>query len=133
MNTDKSLQKAPTQAVETKAEERTQQFKYFRPDTDIFETTEALHVQMDLPGVTKDRVKVTMEKNRLTVEGEIDPKRYEPLKAVYAEYNLGHFSRSFQVSNQIDPQKIEAKMDQGVLYLTLHKRPEEKPHQIKVA
>lgn len=133
MNDEKSLQKAPEKQVNHETEERTTPVKYFRPHTDIFETDEALHVQMDVPGVAKDRLKVTLEKNRLSVEGEIDHQRYEPLKAVYAEYNVGHFSRSFQVSNQIDAERIEAKVEDGVLNLKLAKRPEEKPRQIQVA
>lgn len=120
------------QELETK-EEATVQAKYYKPETDILETEHELLVTMDMPGVAKDAVEIKIEKNTLRVEGRIDLQRYEPLKAQYAEYNLGHFSRSFQLSNEISQDKISAKMDQGVLTLTLPKAEQAKPKRINVA
>ncbi len=120
------------QELETK-EETTQQAKFYKPETDILETEQELLVTMDLPGVAKDAVEIRLEKNTLQVEGRIDLKRYESLKAQYAEYNLGHFTRSFQLSSEINQERISAQMEQGVLTLTLPKVEQAKPKQIAVA
>lgn len=120
------------QELESK-EESTLQAKFYKPETDILETEQELLVTMDMPGVAKDAVEIKVEKNTLQVEGRIDLKRYETLKAQYAEYNLGHFSRSFQLSSEINQDRISAKMDQGVLTLTLPKAEQAKPKQIAVA
>ena len=117
--------------LETK-EEKTQQARYFKPATDILETEHNLVLYMDMPGVSKKSVEVKLEKNLLNVEGQIDQSRYEPLKAQYAEYNIGHFTRSFQISSEIDREKIHAEMDNGVLTLTLPKAEEAKPQTIAI-
>ena len=106
--------------------------KIYLPDTDIIETDKELLVYMDMPGVSKDKLKVRLEKNVLNVDGEIDSKPYSSLKPLYTEYNIGHFSRSFELSNQIDQAGIKATMNDGVLVLTMPKVPEKQPKMIKV-
>ena len=113
-------------------EEKTVPGKFYSPATDILETEDALTVTMDMPGVKKDNVKVSLERDTLNVEGVIDLERYRKLRATYAEYNVGHFSRAFQLNNRVNRDKIEATMDNGVLTLTLPKVEEEKPRMIAV-
>ena len=118
--------------LETK-EEKTQQARYYKPSTDIVETEHDLTLVMDMPGVAKDSVEVKLEKNVLSVEGQIDQARYESLKAQYAEYNVGHYNRSFQLSSEIDQDKIQAHMAEGVLTLTLPKAEKAKPKLISIS
>jgi len=106
--------------------------KRYLPATDIVETGKELLLYMDMPGVNKDNVHVKLDKNILSIEGKIDSTRYSGLKPIYTEYNIGHFSRRFEVSNEIDQSKIDAKMSDGVLVLTLPKIPEKQPQIIKV-
>ena len=113
-------------------EEKTQQARYYKPATDIVETEHDLILYMDMPGVAKENVEIKLEKNRLNVEGRIDQDRYESLKAQYAEYNVGHFTRSFQLSSAINQEGIKAAMENGVLTLTLPKAEEAKPKLIAV-
>jgi HSP20 family molecular chaperone IbpA len=58
--------------------------------------------------------------------------KYQGLHPLYTEYNIGHFSRSFRLSNKIDQEKIGAELKEGVLSLTLPKVEEAKPRAIQV-
>src|ERR1700730_16386081 len=83
-------------------EEKTVPARYFVPTTDIFETADALTVVMELPGVDKQALDVNIENGVLRVEGRIDHSKYEGMDPLYTEYNVGHFARSFTLSNNID-------------------------------
>ena len=133
-----ALAAATEQAAQPKVEQeqpKAQQrpLKVFKPASDLFETDEALWLTLDMPGVTKERTKITLENKRLSIEGEIDAERYHSLAPLYSEYGLGHYRRSFQLGQKIDPEGIEAQMEAGVLTLKLPKRPEVQPKRINVA
>ena len=113
-------------------EEKTVPSRYYVPTTDIFETEEALTVVMEIPGVGKESVDVNIENDVLRVEARIDQSKYEGLEPLYAEYNVGHFTRSFTLSNKIDQQQISAQLDDGVLILTLKKTKEALPRRIAI-
>src|SRR5919108_1802811 len=91
-----------------KTQEPTAPVRAFLPNTDIFETEEALTVVLEMPGVSKENVEVSVENGVLTVEGRIDFSKYEGLQPVYTEYNIGHYARSFRLSSKIDQDKISA-------------------------
>jgi len=76
---------------------------------------------MEVPGVEKKDLDVTLEEGVLRVEGRIDFKKYEGFEPVYAEYNVGHYYRAFALSDKIDPAGISAELSDGVLTLTLKK------------
>jgi HSP20 family protein len=103
-------------------EEKTVPARYFVPGTDIFETEDALLVIMEMPGVEKKDIDVNLESDTLKVEARIDYSKYDGLEPLYAEYNIGHFARSFSLSNKVDKSKINAELDAGVLTLTLKRR-----------
>jgi HSP20 family protein len=106
--------------------------KRYVPATDIVETEGELLIYMDMPGVEKDQVNVKLEKNVLVIDGEISSNPYADLKPLYTEYNIGNFTRRFELSNEIDQSKIGAAIDDGVLMLTLPKVPEKQPRMIQV-
>lgn len=106
--------------------------RYYVPDTDIFETSEALLVVMEMPGVTRDRLDVRLDRDVLTVEGRVDFGNYAELRPIYTEYNVGNFSRSFQLSGDFDPDGITATLADGVLTLELAKRESAKLRRIPV-
>jgi HSP20 family protein len=116
-----------------KQQESTTPSRAFLPATDIFETEQALTVVLEMPGVGKDGVDVSVEDTILRIEGRIDYSRYEGLQPVYTEYNVGHYVRSFQISNQIDQAKIRADMKGGVMTLVLPKVEKAKPRRIAVS
>lgn len=131
MADEKSLDSVEKQELESK-EEETVPGKFYVPPTDIHETPKALVLTMEMPGVEKDKIDVRLEKNVLAVEGRIDFSKYDDLKPVYTEYNVGHFRRSFKISNEIDQAKIAARLDNGVLTLDLPKVEERQPRTIAV-
>lgn len=115
-----------------RAEESTRPTRAFMPSADIFETEEALTVVLEMPGVSRDNVDINVEEGVLTVEGRIDFSKYEGLRPVYSEYNVGPYRRSFRVSSQVDQDRISAEMQDGVIALTLPKAEKAKPRRIKV-
>jgi HSP20 family protein len=98
----------------------------------IFETDEALTVILEMPGVQKDNVNIGLEKDVLRVDGQIDFSNYKEMEPVYTEYNVGHYTRGFSLSNKIDQSKISAQLDSGVLTLTLPKAKDVLPRRINL-
>ena len=116
--------------LETK-DESTIPARVFLPNTDIFETEDALSVVMEMPGVNREHADITVEDDVLSVTGRIDFSKYENLQPVYTEYNVGHYRRSFNLDpNSFDEHRISAEMKDGVLTLTLPKAERVKPRRI---
>ena len=113
-------------------EEKTVPARYYVQITDIYETDDALTVVMEIPGVEKKDVEVNVENDVLRVEGRVDFTKYEGLEPLYTEYNVGHFARSFTLSNRIDQQQIAAQLEDGVLTLMLKKAKEAIPRKIAI-
>jgi len=113
-------------------EEKTVPAKYYVPNTDIYETDDALTVVMEIPGVEKKNLTVQVENDVLRVEGQIDFSKYEGLEPVYTEYNVGNFARAFTLSSKIDQDKVGAQLDDGVLTLTLKKAKQAMPRRIPI-
>ena len=113
-------------------EEKTVPARYYLPNTDIFETDDALVVVMEIPGVAKNDVAVDLENDTLRVEARIDNGNYNGLEPLYVEYGVGHFARAFSLSSKIDQQQISAELADGVLTLTLKKATEAMPRRIAI-
>ena len=113
-------------------EEKTVPARYYVPNTDIYETEEALTLVMEVPGVEKKDLSVQLENDALRVEGRIDFSKYEGLEPVYAEYNVGHYARGFTLSDKIDQDGISAELADGVLTLTLKKAKAALPRRISI-
>ena len=131
MTAAQELQVQKKRELETK-DETTMPARVFLPTADIFESKDALTVIMEMPGVEKDNVDVRVEDSVLTVEGRLDLSKYQGLKPLYTEYNIGHYARSFHLTNKIDQSKIAAELKDGVLSVTLPKVEEAKPRTIQV-
>jgi HSP20 family protein len=115
-----------------KKEEATIPARVFLPTADIYETQDALTVILEMPGVERNNVDVRVEDGVLNVQGQLDLSKYQGLRPLYTEYNVGHYARSFQLSSTIDQSKIGAELKDGVLRLTLPKVEEAKPRKIEV-
>lgn len=113
-------------------EEKTTPGRYYVPYADIYETEQALTLVMEMPGVEKKDISVDLENNILRVDGRIDFTKYEGMEPVYTEYNIGHYTRSFTLSNKIDQEHISAQLDDGVLILTLPKVKDAQPKRIAI-
>jgi HSP20 family molecular chaperone IbpA len=109
-----------------------QQREALRPPVDIREDEERIVLQMDMPGVARDRLSIKAQHDSLVVEGtaQIDmPQEMEPL---YADVRSTQYRRSFVLSRDLDPDRIDASLRDGVLTLAIPKREEAKPRRIAV-
>jgi HSP20 family protein len=111
-------------------EEKTVPTKYYIPAADIYETDDALNVILEVPGVEKNKLNISLENDVLKIDAQIDFAKYEGFEPVYTEYNVGHFQRAFTLSSKIDQDKITAELNDGVLTLTLKKSKQATPRQI---
>lgn len=87
-------------------------------------------VEVDLPGVKQEDIDITLEKNTLRITAE--RKGPEDRKYWHQERAYGRFERLFTLPETVNPESIEAELREGVLYLTLAKRPESQPRKISV-
>jgi HSP20 family protein len=131
MGNPQSLEVQQKKELATKGE-KTVPARYFVPTTDIYETDESLTVVMEVPGVEKDDINVKLENDVLRIEGQIDFSKYQEMEPVYTEYNIGHYARSFTLSDRIDQNEISAQLDNGVLTLTLKKAKQALPRRIEI-
>ena len=131
MATSQELEVQPKKELTTK-DEKTVPARYYVPQTDIYETDDALTLVMEVPGVAREDMSVTLENNTLSVEARIDFGKYEGLEPLYTEYNVGHFSRAFTLSSKIDQHSISAEVNDGVLTLTLKRAKEAQPRRIRI-
>lgn len=112
--------------------ERTRSRKAYVPQADIYETAEDIVVVADMPGIDEKSVDITLEKNILTINGYVESEAPQNYSLAYAEYEVGDYERSFTLSNQIDQEKIEATVRNGVLRLRLPKAGPAKARKIVV-
>jgi HSP20 family protein len=132
MPESQELQVQQKREVEKKTEATTAG-RVFVPVTDIFETPEALTVVLEMPGVDRGRIEASVEDDVVTIVGRIDFSKYEGMQPVYTEYNVGHFARSFEISNKIDQSRITALMNDGVVTIVLPKSEQAKARKIQVS
>jgi HSP20 family protein len=105
----------------------------FEPAVDITERDDALVLTAELPGLSRDDITVELENNVLTIRGEKKEERTEEGEERYVyERRYGSFSRSFTLPRSVDPDRISARYDRGVLTVTMPKAPEGKGRRIEV-
>jgi len=103
------------------------------PAVDILENEHELVVEADLPDVKPEELDVRVENNILTIRGERKfEKKGDEKNYLRVERSYGSFSRSFSLANTVNSEAIKADYKDGVLTLTIPKREEAKPKQIKV-
>lgn len=104
------------------------------PSVDIYEDANQMVIKADLPEVEEKDIDIRIENNTLTIRGE---RKFEKKVAeenyLRVERSYGAFSRSFALPSTVNPEGIQAEYRNGVLSVTLPKREESKPRQIKVA
>lgn len=103
-----------------------------RPAADIFENAEGITLQLDMPGVSKDRLRVQADRNSLTVEGNAQFEMPSGMEALYADLRATLYRRSFALSSELDVENIDASLQDGVLTLRVPKRAEVRPRKIEV-
>jgi HSP20 family protein len=103
------------------------------PSVDIYEQPDAVVIEAELPGLTKEDVSVKLENNTLTIQGERKLAHEDQRESYHrVERVYGSFVRSFTLPTNVDTEKINAEFKDGILQIALPKREEAKPRQIEV-
>ena len=108
-----------------------EQKKVYIPLTDICETPESYSLKMEIPGAGRENIDIVIEDDELRVTVKsADEETEDTLK--YSEFGTRDFYRAFRVGNEIDRNKIEAKLENGVLNILLSKTEKVKPKKIQI-
>ena len=120
-NQDQRMQVQQQENAPAEEMERTRARRVFVPRADIYETENEIVLLADIPGASENTVNITLEKNVLTIDAYIDPVRSNGYDLAYAEYEESDYRRVFHLSDEIDRDRIEATVSEGVLRLRLPK------------
>ena len=102
------------------------------PSADVLETSDAYLLMLDMPGVTKERITITMEADSLTVRGATETLQNDETELVFSEIRSGAYMRHFALGRDVDRENIDATYEHGVLTLRLSKKESVKPREIVV-
>lgn len=127
----KELEARDKMAVSTEGEQ-TKEGPVFVPAVDIYESSDAMTLVADMPGVAKEGLLVDLKDNTLIIRGEVAKSEGE-LKMIYKEYDEGDYYRQFSLSEVIDQEKITATLKDGVLTLHLPKIAPAQPRRIEIS
>lgn len=128
--TNATLEKQTTQNGVSTEESRAT--RTYRPPVDIIERGDELQILADMPGVPVDQLEIQFEDGMLTIHGRVPKRQDESVRFLLQEYGEGDFYRSFQVSEAVDPTRITAELNCGVLTLHLPKVEAVKPRKIEI-
>lgn len=102
------------------------------PPVDIIEDGEGITVRADLPGVSRENLSIGVDGDTLTVEATVSLGEAANVQPVYAEVRTAQYKRSFVLSRDLDTEKINASIRNGVLTLQVPKREQAKPRRIEI-
>jgi len=102
------------------------------PAVDIYENAQGITVQADMPGVSKDGLSIQADRNSLVIEGNAVIDMPDGMEAIYADVQATRYRRSFALSGELDTERIEASLKDGVLTLRIPKRAEFRPRKVEV-
>ncbi len=132
MSESKAVSKVENREVQAQQPETRRRDVWLRPPVDIWEDDKGITVKADLPGVSSERLDIEVDGNNLVIEGEVEVPMSEGMEALYADVNVTRFRRSFSLSNELETDKIDAELKNGVLTLHLPKKAELQPRKIEV-
>lgn len=108
--------------------------RVYTPAVDILENQDHYILYAEMPGCSEKDIEITIEKNILRIYGRVSHNIPEGYRLFYSEYGIGDYERTFELSNEINQDNIEASVKHGVLKLILPKiQPTTKKIEIKVA
>ncbi len=128
MNTSKDIQTQKKHELQNQSEKEV----FLRPAMDIYEDNTGITLVADLPGVSREGLDVRLDGNSLVIEGRASIELHEGMEALYTDIVIPHFRRSFTTSNELEKEKINATMKDGVLTLHLPKRVKIQPRKIEI-
>lgn len=104
----------------------------FLPLVDVVETQSGIELHLEVPGATDSTVEIGFEKNTLNIVARTKPRSFEGHELRYAEYEDGAYRRSFALAENIDADRIQAKLRDGVLRIELPRSPKAAARKIEV-
>ena len=114
------------------AQDVKQQEQAILPAVDIFENEAGITVLAEMPGVSRDLLDVHIDSDTLSIEGRAIIPVPEGMDAIHADIRSTRYQRSFSLSRELDTDRIEAGLKDGVLTLRIPKREEHRPRRIEV-
>jgi HSP20 family molecular chaperone IbpA len=102
------------------------------PPIDIFDNGEGLVLRADLPGVSGETLELQVQDNKLTLFGRVAGQAPDDAMLIHQEYRVGDYLRSFILSEDVDHERISAKLLNGVLEVTLPRAAQAEPRRIEV-
>lgn len=102
------------------------------PPVDVIEDSTGITLRADLPGVPKDKLRLQVEGDTLTIEGELGTATPEGMEASYAEVGVPRYRRTFKLSKELEPGKVSAELRNGVLSLRIPKAEHAQPRRIDI-
>jgi HSP20 family protein len=103
-----------------------------RPPVDIWEDRDGITLRADMPGVSKERLNLRVDGNTLVLEGQVQFELSQGTEALYADLRSSLYRRSFTLSSELETEKIDARLKDGVLTVRIPKRAELRPRKIEV-
>jgi len=123
--------KATAQTEQQPKAELRREPEYILPKTNIFETKDGYMVEAEMPGVSREGLEITLEGNEIAITGRRKSDAVTG-RALFRECDLADYRRVFELDPVIDSSKIAAKIEQGLLTLTLPKSEKVRPRKIAV-
>ena len=102
------------------------------PPVDVVEDKDGITVRADLPGVSRENLSIGVDGDNLSIEGTVSLGETANLKPVYAEVRVAQYKRTFVLSRDLDIDKVDASLVNGVLTLRIPKREQARPRRIEV-
>jgi HSP20 family protein len=103
------------------------------PPINVWEDAEAFHIEVEAPGLTQEQVQVSVtNRNRLTIQGERLPEEVGKGRWHRRERGFGRFQRVLELPAPVEADRVEARLENGLLFLTLPKAEEARPRRIAV-
>ena len=106
--------------------------RHVAPPLALFETDESYEVEVEIPGVPAEDLDVSVHGKLVSLKGERKLSERENAKLLRREWGAYRFERSFELPVDIDAKGLEARLQDGILHLTLPKAPGHKPQKVKV-
>mgnify|MGYP000204744728 CR=1 FL=1 len=127
-NVQKRQETAPAPADAYQAEPE----RWLSPRALIYAKTDEVVLELEMPGVQRDKIEVTVERDELTVTGWRQVEDYENYQVLHQERAPFHYKRAFVLSENVRADRISASYDNGVLRLTIPRAEDSKPRRIEI-
>lgn len=126
------MTKADVEVKTTHPKEEAETGRYRIPAADVYETADAYVLLLDLPGVEKEGISLTLEKGEMRVKAVVGEDPGIRGRRLFSETGPATFARSFTLGEGIDTHSVDAQYDKGVLTVKLYKHEGMKPREISI-